>query len=461
MSQTELTTSPVTVSGGSRQYDVAVVGAGLGGLAACIFLKQANPQWRVVCIEPESFPHAHVGESLDWSSPGLLKALGFSRDKIIADGQGTYKCNIRIISRARRDFFGKPRAWFRYKPMEFELITLHVDREQLDTIILERAQALGVEFVWERVSTVQTAAGRVTGLQTATNGAITARWFIDASGQAQVFAKALGIGKDEYGPRKVCAWTYFSSPPANDGTTFYGDNADQYLHWIWESPINPTTLSVGCVMPADRFQEQRRSGKSVQEIMREELAGHRRFAPLLAEQPDFQVRTTSFRNYVARQVCGDNWFLVGEAGALADPLTANGVTAAFRHAQDATDFIKASFTRGSLTSRQRYVYDRHTRHIAHAFNHSIEKSAYSWDLRWGISEKGAEQIYTIFSYSINAFYSKWRPQSLVGLAAWEALLSLVDFWIDSWALIGRLNYRRRLYRQRPLPIESQVGEQTV
>jgi len=55
-------------------YDVAIAGAGLGGLAASIFLRRAGLS--VVCVEPDPFPRARVGESLDWSSPRLLEALG-------------------------------------------------------------------------------------------------------------------------------------------------------------------------------------------------------------------------------------------------------------------------------------------------------------------------------------------------------------------------------------------------
>ena len=58
-------------------YDVAVIGAGIAGLAACILLRQAGLD--VVCLDAHAYPHHKVGESLDWSSPGLLARLNMLR----------------------------------------------------------------------------------------------------------------------------------------------------------------------------------------------------------------------------------------------------------------------------------------------------------------------------------------------------------------------------------------------
>jgi len=42
-------------------------------------------------------------------------------------------------------------------------------------------------------------------------------------------SRALNISTIAYGQQKVCLWTYFDTPPLNDGTAFFVDNGDRYL----------------------------------------------------------------------------------------------------------------------------------------------------------------------------------------------------------------------------------------
>ena len=48
----------------SETHDVAVIGAGIAGVAASIFVRQAGRT--VVCLDARPYPHHQVGESLDW-----------------------------------------------------------------------------------------------------------------------------------------------------------------------------------------------------------------------------------------------------------------------------------------------------------------------------------------------------------------------------------------------------------
>ena len=72
----------------STVCDVAVIGAGIAGLAASIYLRQAG--LRVVCLDRQGYPHSKVGESLDWSSPWLLQTIGLSGSSLLDDRIATY-----------------------------------------------------------------------------------------------------------------------------------------------------------------------------------------------------------------------------------------------------------------------------------------------------------------------------------------------------------------------------------
>ena len=243
------------------RYDVAIIGAGIAGLAASVLLRKAGLS--VVCLDVQAYPHRKVGESLDWSSPGLLRRVGIDVDALIADEIATYKKNIVVCELGKNGWKATPPPAIRRRPLRFETVTLHVDRAALDARLFDHASALGTAFIWERVTSVDTTGERVTGCSTAAGRRVEARWYIDASGTARVLSRAMGIPIVAYGRQKVCLWTYFDTPPLHDGTAFFVDNRDAYLSWVWDIPISPTQTSVGFVLPAETMAARRRAGGSV------------------------------------------------------------------------------------------------------------------------------------------------------------------------------------------------------
>ena len=341
----------------SRDVEVVVFGAGPAGLAAAIALRRSGRQ--VIVIEPEPFPRNRLGESLDWSAPRLLRRLGVDPTRLTADRVATPKRGIAIQPATSKAWKAHPPDFFAKWPFKFEVLTLHVDRPNLDRRLFDLAAQLGTEFVWDRVSSIDVAGERVVGISTLAGGRISSRWFVDASGQAQLLARRFQIPKVEYGPRKVCLWTYFDMQPRDIRTTFYGDTAAaEYVAWIWEIPITPERTSVGCVMSVERLRSERNLGKTTGEILRGELLRYARFNALASPPAVLDTTACSYRSYVHTRVSGPNWFLAGEAASLPDPLTANGVTAAFRHGLDSTALIVNAFDRGEVSRRERYPVTR-------------------------------------------------------------------------------------------------------
>ena len=81
MNQGQAETEPLSGEEISTTSDVVVLGGGLAGKAACLQLAKAGLS--VTCIEPAETARQAVGESLDWSAPELLRALGLSMEQLV------------------------------------------------------------------------------------------------------------------------------------------------------------------------------------------------------------------------------------------------------------------------------------------------------------------------------------------------------------------------------------------
>jgi flavin-dependent dehydrogenase len=424
---------------------VVVIGAGLSGLAACVLLREQG--LRVVCLDHRPHPHRKVGESLDWSSPALLARLGIDTHALIADSVATWKRGIAVCERGAPQWSATPPSGMRRAPLRFETTTLHVDRTALDMRLYERARDAGTAFVWERVTAVEHHGGRITGCTTPRRR-VQAGWYVDATGTARLFARALDIAIREYGLPKVCLWTYFDTAPLDDKTTFFVENREGYLQWVWDIPISPGRTSVGYVLPADEVRHRRRSGESVESILRGELARHDRFHPLLDQAAPLVVERTSFRPYVTATLCGVNWLMVGEAASMPDPLTGNGVTSGIRHARHAADAIRRAGP-GGLSPRQQRAYASHVLRLGQAFNAHIEQAIYQPRLRRRFGLRTATYVYTFFAFFTNALHNRFDPRGPAGMAAVALLFGAARAWIAGWMLMARVPVTTRVAGQRP------------
>ena len=380
-----------------------------------------------------------MGESLDWSSPGLLARLGLPSDALIAGEIATHKTKIVVCELGKKDWEAAPPAGIRRSPLRFETVTLHVDRTALDQRLYEEARALDATFVWERVARVDAEGDRVTGCVTSSGRRVEARWYIDATGAGRLLARTMNIPWIEYGRPKVCLWTYFDTPPLHRGTTFFLDNRDAYLHWVWDIPISPARTSVGFVLPAEAMQARRRTGATNKAILSAELARHQRFGDLVDAQPEFHSGehvVPPVRNGASVR---PNWIMVGESASMPDPLTGNGVTSGIRHARYASDVIVGAGTGTEIPDRRRRVYSRHVHRLGHAFNAHIEHAIYRHPVRWGLGMPAATLVYTGFGFFMNALYARFDPRGPFGMAVFDLLFAGARLWIAAWSAAARVS----------------------
>lgn len=337
-------------------YDVAIIGGGPAGSCIGSLLRKYCPNLKVLILEREKFPRDHVGESLLPVACRVLDSMG-CWDKIEAAGfpvkiGATYRWGS---SNDLWDFdflAGQPYNDVP-RPAEYKgqrkNTAYQVDRSIFDTILLDHASSVGVEVRHEtKVSEVCQTAGSVTGLRLEDGSLITARYYIDASGSSGLMRRSLGVEVVEPSAlRNIAIWQYWQD--AKWAVTIGASGTRvQVLSlgwgWIWIIPITSTRTSIGLIVPADYYLK---SGKRPEDLYVEALKEEPN-ARLLLESAiaEPNVFTTKDWSFMATQMAGENWFLIGEAAGFADPILAAGISLALVGAQEAAITI-AELDRGA------------------------------------------------------------------------------------------------------------------
>jgi menaquinone-9 beta-reductase len=409
--------------------DVTVIGGGLAGKAASLQLARAG--LLVICIEPEEPIREPVGESLDWSAPELLNALGLPMDHLISAHVATWKRHVTVKLRDGASARYLPSARLAGAPFHIDLRTLHVDRPRLDRELLKMTIDSGVTLVRDKVVGVEKNGRSVSSVRTAGGARFSSPWFIDASGFATcLLAREFNLPAIHSGPAKVAMWNYFPVSESIEGTTLYLDPMPaEYLDWIWEIPVSPSLVSVGYIGTGAAIKAKRERGSSVEDIFREQLMKFPRFEPLLQEGVLNPPSVTSFRSRAQVGVAGPNWLIAGEAAAMVDPITANGVTAALRHAAEASSLILKYRTQGKLPLRARVCYSSRILQMAKFFNGGIEEILYEPPVRNRIGVQRSGTVYTSPAWSMNLVYARMKPSGVVS----TVLLGLFLRWFRASA----------------------------
>jgi menaquinone-9 beta-reductase len=410
--------------------DVVVLGAGMAGKAAALQLAKAG--LKVICIAPAEATRPPVGESLDWSAPELLKNLGMPMDHLIDTHMATWKRHVTLCLRDGCSEHYVPTRWLGEPPLNIELRTLHLDRVRVDQALLNLTTETGVRLVPDSVVAVERAGQRITFVRTASGAKYSGAWFIDASGiGGSLFAREFDLPKIEHGPAKVALWKYFPVSDPVQGTTLYMDpSPSEYLDWIWEIPVNPESVSVGVVTTGVLMKEKRNQGLTLDKIYEQQLEKFPRFASLLQSKAISGMNVTSFKCRVYQRTAGPNWLICGEAASMVDPITSNGVTAALRHAAEASSLILRFHPKGTLPLRTRICYSSRIVHMAKFFNSGIEKIVYEPPVRNRIGLRKAATVYTSPAWSMNVVYARLKPGGIFSTLLLNTLLGL--FRLSAW-----------------------------
>lgn len=326
-------------NGSSPAYDVAIIGGGPGGTTTGSLLKKYNPALRVLILEKEKFPRDHIGESQLPAISKVLQEMG-AWERVENAGfpvkiGATYTWgNTRepwIFELVPNEMVPAPEELQRPGPYEGwrTLAAFQVDRSKYDKVLLEHAASLGCEVREETpVAEILHADDEVQGIRLRNGEVITARYYVDASGNAAILRRTLEIPCDI--PTKlmnVAFWDYWTKPSwaqAQDARATRIHVRSLPYGWIWFIRLSDTRISIGLVCPADYYKK---SGKKPAEIYHEALQSEKTIAAEIEGATSRnKIDATTDWSFVVERTYGKNWFLVGECAGFADPILAAGLT---------------------------------------------------------------------------------------------------------------------------------------
>jgi flavin-dependent dehydrogenase len=319
-----------------NHYDVVLVGGGPGGSTTGSLLKKYRPDTSVLIIEREVFPREHIGESQLPQIGSILDEMGAwpaveAADFPIKMG-ATY-----LWGRTPElwDFNFVDPATFAVEPRpapyagQRTLVALQVERAKYDDILLRHAAGLGCEVrQGTAVRKVEHDGDRITGLTLSDGTSVTGTYYADASGNAAVLRRALGVKVDvPTALMNIAVWDYWENAEWAD-TIGVGGTRIQIVSvgygWVWFIPLGPTRTSIGLVIPVSYYKA---SGKAPAELYDAALAAAPRVQALIQNATrEGAVRTTNDWSFVSERTTGENWFLVGESAGFADPILSAGLT---------------------------------------------------------------------------------------------------------------------------------------
>lgn len=339
----------------AQMYDVVIIGGGPSGSTAALTAARAG--LRVALLEKAEFPRFQIGESFLPYNYALMCQLGL--DKRMAGVPHVRKLGAEFGMGQSLDT-----SVFRFNTglVGGANETFNIARADFDQMLLDAAREAGAQ-VFQPVSVKRIAHledGRAE--VQAQDGTIYAgRYLLDASGQATLVARHLGLRKQAEAShlRKAAYFGHFENVKRLDGDMAGCPCVAMCDEgWFWIIPINDELTSVGFVIDPE---VARSHGVAANRM----LAWGIERCPLVRDRmakvawQDAANMVRADFSYSCRPFAGPGYFLVGDAAMFMDPVFSTGVCLGMVQGVQAAEHV-AAILKGEQTpqqARERYIRD--------------------------------------------------------------------------------------------------------
>jgi hypothetical protein len=313
-------------------YDVIIIGGGPTGSTSATTL--ATKGLKVLVLEKEKFPREHVGESLIPLTYESLEKQGLIEElKKIS----TRKPGVHFVSGD-----GKQQSLWCFKNVikDKSYLTFHVIRSAFDKLLLDNSKKRGAEVLEQTTvkkvildnpdKIVEVKATNEKGEELTFN----AKFIIDASGQSTFLGKKIGEKKSYADLDRVATWSHWTNTNFDshlkEGVIKIIYTGGEKKGWIWVIPVSKEHLSIGIVADNKHVKSQKIKFKDSldwkKDYYMQELSESFLFESILkGAKTEHKVAMAGDYSYYCEKKYGENFALIGDAGAFLDPIFSSGI----------------------------------------------------------------------------------------------------------------------------------------
>lgn len=350
------------------EWDVAIAGGGPGGCATALALRSHAPGLAVVVIEALGSAAPRLGESLPPRTQPLLEYLGV---------WDAFRAQSHRPSFGTAAIWGEPGRYDNDYLFAAHSAGWHLDRARFDAMLATQAAARGASVLRGVQVRRSTPGDRGWRLELADGSTLRARFLVDATGRQARLARQNGARVAAV-DRLAAFAQFFQEEQAADPRTLVEAFADG---WWYTAGLPDGQRVAVCLTDVDIAQRLRLHEP---QAWRRQLAATTEMAQVVSSAVacgPLMVWPTESRRL--DPPAGPNWLAVGDAAAIFDPLSSQGILKALR-----SGIFAAYAIADRLLKARDMELERYQSYVAEEFRGYLRMRAryYREERRWPHSE---------------------------------------------------------------------------